>query len=91
MHIGIFSSVLIYILKKIIKIKNNLLVYLIITIILLFYSFITNFGVSSVRAFFLFILLFINKQYKLNIKNYYPLLYIFSFNLLINSFNILNN
>ena len=91
MHMGIFTSVLIYILKKIINIKNNILVYLIITIILLFYIFITNFGVSSIRAFFLFILLFINKQYRLNIKNYYLLLYIFSFSLLINPFNILNN
>ena len=65
-HITVFAGILLFILKKI-RVEEKIR-YLIVTIFLLFYMFITGFSPSIVRAVVIFILLSINKILKLNIK-----------------------
>ena len=65
MHISLISILIFKLIKK--KLPN--FSYLIVSIILLFYLFLTNFTISMVRACFEFILFSINKVFKFNIKN----------------------
>ncbi len=89
MHITLFSSILIMILNKIIK--NKKLNNIIIILFLFFYMFLTNFTPSIIRASFLFILLSLNKMFKLKIETLYVLIFILQILLLYNPYYIYNN
>ena len=89
MHITIFSSVLLLILRKVIK--NKKLIFIIISLFLIFYMFITGLSPSIIRATLFFILININNIYKLKIKTINLLLIILSLSLIINPYNIYNN
>ncbi len=65
MHISLISILIFKLIKK--RLPN--FSYLIVSIILLFYLFLTNFTISMVRACLEFILFSINKVFKFNIKN----------------------
>lgn len=88
MHVSLISCALLFILNKLFKKGNFKFIFVIV--ILLFYSFIAGFCVSVVRAVLLFALCTINKILKLNIKNYYLLLYLMCICLIYNPFYIYN-
>lgn len=67
-HITIFAGILLFILKKI-RLGEKFR-YLIVTLFLLFYMFITGFSPSIVRAVVVFVLLSINKIFKLEVKTF---------------------
>jgi len=87
MHITLLSSIILFILNKIKKTKIN---YIIVILILLFFTFITNFSPSVIRAVLLFILLHFNKLLKLNLSTVKILILICCFVLIINPYNIYN-
>ena len=66
MHLSLFASLLNLILKKIIK--NKTIISLIIIIFFVFFSFMTNYSPSILRGLIFYILLTINKKFKLNIN-----------------------
>lgn len=86
LHVGIFSMVLLSILKKL-KIKD-IITYIIIFLVLLLFSFITGFSSSMLRSTLLFFLLGINKIYKLEVKTINILYLVFTILLMINPFTI---
>lgn len=65
MHISLLSTIILFLLKKL-KLKENMS-YIIVIIFLLFYMFITSFQASIIRSVGLFILLYFNKRYSLDI------------------------
>ena len=69
MHLSLFASILLSILKKI-NIKENVN-YIIIILFFIFFAFLTNYSPSILRALILYILLSINKILELNIKTIY--------------------
>ena len=87
MHITLISSILLIILNKIKKTNFN---YIIVILFLLFYLFLTNFTPSIIRAISLFIFLFFNKIFKLNLSGFKILLIILLNSLLFNPYNIYN-
>ena len=89
MHISIFTSIILFILKRFIK--NNKIIFFIILIILVFYIFITNFSSSVIRASSLFLISMLFKifNYKIDIKNI--LIYLFCITLLFNPYKIYNS
>ena len=89
MHISIFAAFLLYVLKRIIK--SDYIIHIVTCFILLFYCFITNFNISTIRAILTFFLLYFNKYYKLGFKNYYIVIYIFIIALFVNPFSIFNS
>ena len=89
MHITILSCIILYILCKISK--NKVLIFIIISLFLIFYMFLTSLSPSVIRATLLFILININTIFKLKIKTINLLLIILSINLIINPYNIYNN
>lgn len=86
MHVSLISIVLLKLLNKIKERKR----YIIVSIFLSIYLFLTNFTMSMVRATFQFILFFINKSFKLNIDNSNLVLFLFSILVIINPYNIYN-
>lgn len=86
MHITLISSLLMYLLKKITK--NHDISYIITIFILLFYTFITNFSSSILRAFLLFLLIYINKKFKFNLKTIEIIMLILLILLMYNPFYI---
>lgn len=86
MHITLISTLLMYLLKKITK--NHDISYIITIFILLFYTFITNFSSSILRAFLLFLLIYINKKFKFNLKNIEIIMLILLILLMYNPFYI---
>lgn len=88
LHVSIFSSILLFILKKL-RFKE-ILNYVIIFIFLLLFSFITGFSPSILRATFLFFLLGINKVFYLNIRTLDILYLVFIILVIINPFIIYN-
>ena len=86
MHISILAGIVLYLLKKISY--NTKLNYLIIILILLFYTIITDFPPSLIRALITYILLAINKSYNLKIKSIDILLISLLLNLQITSITI---
>lgn len=86
MHITLISTLLMYLLKKITK--NHDISYIITIFILLFYTFITNFSSSILRAFLLFLLIYINKKFKFNLKTIEIIMLILLFLLMYNPFYI---
>lgn len=88
LHVSIFSSILLFILKKL-RFKE-ILNYVIIFIFLLLFSFITGFSPSILRATLLFFLLGINKMFYLNIRTLDILYLVFIILVIINPFIIYN-
>lgn len=86
MHVSLISIVLLKLLNEIKERKR----YIIVSIFLSIYLFLTNFTISMVRATFQFILFFINKSFKLNIDNSNLVLFLFSILVIINPYNIYN-
>ena len=83
MHITLISTLLMYLLKKITK--NHDISYIITIFILLFYTFITNFSSSILRAF---LLIYINKKFKFNLKTIEIIMLILLILLMYNPFYI---
>lgn len=88
LHVSIFSSILLFILKKF-RFKE-VLNYVLIFIFLLLFSFITGFSPSILRATLLFFLLGINKVFYLNIRTLDILYLVFIILVIINPFIIYN-
>ena len=86
MHVSLISLLLLKLLDKFTENKR----YILISILLLFYLFLTNYTISMVRATFQFILFFINKSLKLNIDSKNIVLLLFSILLIYNPFYIYN-
>ncbi len=85
-HITLLSSLLLKLLNKL----NKKTSFKIVTIFLCFYAFLTSFTPSILRAVLMFILININKIYKLKIKSNYILITIACLLLLYNPFYIYN-
>ncbi len=66
MHITLFSTLLLFIIKKVSK--NNIFNNMFIITFLLIYAFLANFTPSIMRTVLFFILISINKLFRLNIK-----------------------
>ena len=88
MHLSLFSSTLQFILKK--TNKNETINYIIIIFFLIFFSFLTNYTPSILRALILYILTTLNKKLKLNIKTIYLLIIDLIILLIYNPFYIYN-
>lgn len=88
MHVTLFSTLLLFLLKK--MFKNNIFNNIILILFLLVYAFLTNFTPSIMRTVILFILLFINKVFRFNIKTIYLLILTCIFLLIYNPFYIYN-
>ena len=86
MHITLFTSIILFILNKVIK--RDFINYFIITLFLIAYSFLTNFTPSIMRAIFLFIMCYINKKFNFNIKTYQLLIIICCLFLIYNPYYI---
>lgn len=84
MHVSLLSSILLFLLTKINS--NKVLNYFIVSIFLIFYLFLTNLSPSILRATIFFILLSINKLFKLNIKTINILIIVLFLLLIINPF-----
>ena len=82
MHISLISLIILKIFNKF-KFKNIL-----VTIIIIFYMFLTNFSPSIMRAGIFFILLLINKKLNLNINNIGIMLILLSICILIDPYII---
>lgn len=88
MHISLMTLLLIFILKKLIK--KDELIYILISLFLLFYMFLTNFSPSVIRSSLLFIGLSFNKIFKLDLKALDILLIILSLLLIYNPYYFFN-
>ena len=88
MHLSLFSTILLYILKRI-KIKENIS-YIIIIMFFIFFAFIANYSPSIIRSLILYILLSINKILKLNLKTIYLIIIDLIILLLYNPFYVYN-
>ena len=88
MHISLLTSILIFILNKIIK--NKTIIYILISIFLMFYMFLTNFSPSVIRSSLLFIGISFNKIFKLNLKTLDILLIILDILLIYNPYYFYN-
>ncbi len=86
MHLSLFASILLFILKKI----NKTIKYIIIIIFFIFFAFLTNYSPSILRALILYILLTLNKTLNLNIKTIYLLIIDLIILVLYNPFYIYN-
>jgi len=88
MHITLFSSLLLFVLKYIFK--NEKIRYIITILFLLFYIFLTNFSISVIRAVLLFIIIYVIKIKKLNIKTSKAILILFIINICLNPYIVYN-
>lgn len=88
LHVSVITSILKKPLKKLRL--NDKFICFILFVFLLLYSFITGFSPSILRAIFFFILLYINKIFKLKIKTLNIFYFVLSILLIINPFNIFN-
>ena len=86
LHVSFVALILLKIFSKLKEKKR----YLIVSLILFIYLFLTNFTISMLRASLQFVLFFLNKLFKLNIKNYNIVIFLFSIILIINPYNIYN-
>ena len=87
---GMHVSLVTFILLKLLEGKNKVIKYLITSMFLIFYLFLTNYTISMVRACFQFILFFINKFFKLNIDNSNIVIFLFSVLIILNPYIIYN-
>lgn len=86
LHVSMFSSIILFILKKI-KLSKKLS-YFITSLFLIFFAFIASFTPSIVRSVLFFILSSINNVYYLYVKPKYLLYIVFSILIFINPFYI---
>ena len=86
MHVSFISIIL---LKLLFFMKKDSR-YIFISLLLIIYLFLTNYSVSMARSCFQFILFFINKKLKLNIKNINLVILFFSIILFYNPYYIYN-
>ena len=86
MHIGLFTLVIIFILKKL-NLRENTALFIAIIIIGI-YGALTGFPASIRRAYVLFLLVSINKIFDFNVKTFYLLILTIVINILLNSFII---
>ena len=86
MHVSFFTIIL---LKLLSFLKENKK-YILISIFLIIYLFLTNFTISMMRSCFSFILFFINKIFKLKIKNINLIIFLFSIFLIYNPYYLYN-
>ena len=87
---GMHTSLITFIIFKMLSFFKGNKKYLIVSIILLIYLFLTNFTVSMLRSCFQFIFFSINKVFKLNIKNTSIVIFICSILLIYNPYYIHN-
>ena len=87
---GMHVSLVVLLLSKILKFIESKKRYLIISLVLLLYMFLTNFTISMVRSSIQFILFSINKLFNLKIKNINIVILLFSILLLYNPYYIYN-
>ena len=87
MHTALLSSIILLILNKIKKSKLN---YMIVALLLLLFTFITNFTPSIIRASMLFIFVLLNKYLELRLSTLKILIIILLINININTYNIYN-
>jgi len=87
MHITLLSSIILFILNNIKKTNIN---YIIVILVLIIFMFLTNFTPSVIRATMLFIFIYLNKLFKLNLSTFKILLLITLLVLIINPYNIYN-
>ena len=85
MHVTILSIGLLWILNHIHKNKFN---EIIVIIFIYFYAFLINFSPSIMRVFYMYVIGYINKIFKLNIDMKYVVIYLFLFNILLNPYAI---
>ena len=88
MHITLLTTSLLFILNKVSK--KKWIHFIIISIILIFYIFLTNYSPSVIRAALLFIFLNIKKVCSLQISNFEILLFLFLFLLSYNPYYVYN-
>lgn len=88
MHVTLISSIIIKVLKRL-NFKD-MIVYFIVILFLYLYMFLTGYSASVLRASIFFILLCLNKIFKLNIKTINLLFFTISILLLNNPFLIYN-
>ena len=86
MHVSFVSILLLKILFFLKKDSR----YIVISLLLIIYLFLTNYSVSMARACFQFIIFFINKKLKFNIKNINLVILLFSIFLFYNPYYIYN-
>ena len=87
MHVTLLSMVILSILNRIKKCNIN---YIVVIVFLSFYSFLVNFTPSMMRASMMFILLFINKITKLDIKVYKLFIYLTCLFIIFNPYYVYN-
>ncbi len=87
MHVSLLSLIILSVLNRIRKSNIN---DIIVIIFLLFYTFLTNYTPSIMRSTLMFILLYLNKIFKINIKTIYLLIYLFCSFLIYNPYLIYN-
>ena len=88
MHIALFSSLLLFILKYIFK--KEKIRYVVTILFLLFYIFLTNFSISVIRAVLLFVIVYIIKLKKFNIKTSEIILFLFIISICLNPYIVYN-
>ena len=88
MHISLLTGIILFLLRKIsYSIKLN---YLIVTVILVFYLFLTGFSPSILRTTIMYIIIAINKSYNLKIKSIDIILLVLIIIIIINPFYLCN-
>ena len=87
MHISLLSTIILFLLNKIKKSKIN---YILTSLILILFSFLTSFSPSVLRSVYLFIFLYFNKQLNLKIPTIKIIIFILCINLILNPYNIYN-
>ena len=88
MHLSLFALIIKKILEKLIK--KETIISIVVILFFLFFSFLTNYTPSVLRALILYILLLINKKLKLNIKTIELLLIDFIILIIHNPYYIYN-
>ena len=88
MHVSMLTCILLFLLTKLLNDKNA---YLICSLFLIFYLFLTGFSKSIVRASFLFFFLTFKKIFKVNIDIKKVYILFTCFILYLNPYNIYNN
>ena len=86
MHVNLIVGILMFILNKVSY--NKFYKYSIITPVLLFYLFLTNYGASILRTIIMFIVFSINNSYNLKIKRIDLMFLVLSIAIIINPFII---
>lgn len=85
-QLSLFATIIMFVINKMSKHKT--VNYIIVTLILLFYLFLSSYPPSLLRAFLLFVLLRINEIFKLKVTTINYMIFIFSILLLYNPYYV---